>query len=127
MNPEDISDILDEIGERIGPMGSAAWEILVQGTFAVSLVGTIAGILLLIGGIVAAQRLHKYGRTLIRQDYKNVEQLTDSGIGTLVGAWFVGVFVPIIGVLVTTHNLVGVLAPEFRVLENILATIKGGS
>lgn len=127
MNPEEIGDILDEIGERVGPLGSAAWDILVQGTFAVSLVGTIAGVILLVGGLIAAVRLHAYGQTKTYEDVynSNRRRLTDEGTFAVIAAWFVGAAGALSGILVFTHNLVGVLAPEFRVLENILQSIKG--
>lgn len=54
MNPEEIGQILDEIGQRVGPYGEAAWEILVTQKFAEGLIGTIMSAIGIVASIALA-------------------------------------------------------------------------
>ena len=123
MNPEDIATILDDIAERVGPLGSAAWDILVHGTWAVSLVGMTVGLVLLIVGPIVAVKMFNKARSMPLDRY---ESRTDGSIFLEAAAWVIGALSVTFGTLKAAHNAVGVFAPEFRVLERMLATVAGG-
>ena len=123
MNPEDIATILDDIAERVGPLGSAAWDILVHGTWAVSLIGMIVGLALLTLGPIVAVRMYNKARSMPLNHYNS---RTDGSVFLEAVAWVIGVIGVIFGTLKAAHNAVGVFAPEFRVLEQMISTLRGG-
>jgi len=111
MNPEDVANVMDEIGRRVGPLGEQTAEILVRGTFAESLVWAIGGAFLLLIAI-GMVGLIIYG---IRE---NSGDMVGVGLFGAVGAAVVGL--PILLV-----NMVGVIAPDYVAIKHILEAIAG--
>ena len=110
MNPEDVANVFDEIGERVGPLGAQTAEILVRGTFAESLAWVIAGgVFTLIILSITAYMIGKAGSD-------------DDKIFVVVLSFFAFLFIAAPMIFL---NLVGVVAPDYVAIKHVLEAIAG--
>lgn len=62
MNAEDIAKILDELGERLGPVGSHVWELVVRQSIvdgAINVLWAIVMGVLAVAAILVTRKLYK--------------------------------------------------------------------
>ena len=117
MNPEDVGRILDEIGERIGPAGEAAWAILVRGVWVDSVIGVLFGLFLTTVGVIITYFASKIGRQMDREDAGSM------GFPLMIVGPVLGLTMMVIGVPAIFLNLQGVFVPEFKAIEYILRAL----
>lgn len=113
MNPDDITRILDELGNRLGPAGQHAFELAVRYkvTDAIVGIGFWAGL-----AVLAAIGLRKlwtkeFDDPMDRDLARAVGSLL-GGIGVLAGAAFV------------CMNIVTLLNPEYAALRDIVGALR---
>jgi len=107
MNPEDISKILDDLTERLGPAGQYAWNILVNGE---RLMGVVQIVVAVILGVATfgAYRFIKHLRA------SRSDELGIMGVGAL------GLLTGGFALLFFGYGLASLLVPEFIVLNRML-------
>lgn len=114
MNPEEIGQILDEIGERVGPAGEYAWQIAVAHesisswiALAIPLFAVLVGL-----AIIAATR----GRN-IDWDAPNLANLSLILAGVMAFGGTLA-FMMVVG-----RELPDALIPEWGVLRNLIDAV----
>lgn len=120
MSPDDLSKILDELGQRLGPAGGHVFELAVRQAIidgVMSLVGGVVYLAAFLVGVVLAVRITRRPASSDRDDFVTREMapvlfLLVGGIGALVAA------VCALGGLSTLLN------PEYAAIRDLLEHLK---
>lgn len=122
MNPEQFGQYLDELGQRVGPYGDAAWNIAVGYHRTNAIAGLIFGAMVLIimsiWVLKFAPRIAPWRET---RHYLSGEQEE-------VTEWFVGnvivlSLIAVAAVILMFGNITGAVIPEYHALQDLLSAL----
>lgn len=119
MDSENIAKILDELGARMTPTAGYVWEMAVRYAYVSSLVTfAVTSALLVLIGVAWVVGLRAY-----RRHTCDDSRSCDAGALAVLGSGFAAL-IGLVLVYGAQRAFVGVLAPEYRALENLLDSIR---
>lgn len=118
MDSENIAKILDELGARMTPTAGYVWEMAVRYAYVSSLVTfAVTSALLVLIGVAWVVGFRAYRR------HTCDSRACDAGALAVVGSG-VAALIGLVLVYAAQRAFVGVFAPEYRALENLLDSIR---
>lgn len=116
MTPDQITQLLDQLGQRLGPTGQHAFELAVRYTITNAAIGFLFGLLLLVATAIFW--------IVVRRNRERLHDGYDFEPVTFVGA-IGSIFTILFGVWFTFANLVDLLNPEYTAIRNLLESVAG--
>jgi len=137
MDPTELAKALDELGQRIGPYGEAAWAILVRQMVIEGATGAMFYLLLIVLTVVASIVALKIGQRIRRDqlamwelrvgddNYYRSQKPKMESYWFAFGIWsaFAGMFL-VVFAWALTQDLIKVFNPEYAALTQLLYLIK---
>jgi hypothetical protein len=119
MDADKIIQLLDQISQRVGPVGNHVVELAIRQVIAESAVGLIIGLIFLIPLVLVGAVLFWFAFSHEPQDNDD-----DSGGIALTFALFC-VFLVVVGLLIESGNIVHLLNPEWAAIEKLAQLVPG--
>lgn len=113
MNPDDITRILDELGNRLGPAGQRAFELAVRYKVTDAIVGGLFGLALVSLSVFGARWVYKH----------EFNDPMDRDMAVLIGFLLAGIGA-LIGSVMVFLDLVTLLNPEYSALRDIIGALR---
>lgn len=111
MNPDEMGQLLDELGKRLGPAGEHVWSLAVQWQSVMGLIGLIAGLLILIAVPVFLRIVWRVTRDSYDKDAR-------------VFASMVAVLVVVAGSIIVIDSAARVAMPEYAAIRDFLGAAR---
>jgi hypothetical protein len=118
MNPQDVSDILDDITQRLAPASEAAWNIMVLQAQISSWFALFGGILLLVILLIAYRAIWLWTRRFSDRD-------SDDRIFVRIMASAVAIVGSVGAVDFIYNGVVGIIIPEWHIINKFLSILTG--
>lgn len=117
MTPDQLAQILDDLGKRLGPTGQHVFELAVRQVYINAGVATVMVLATAIVGIVALPRL-------MRWQQLDQSSTGDRGIVVMILGFLYGAL-GLIVLVFAFFTIPSVLNPEYAALRDILSAIGG--
>lgn len=119
--------MINEVGKYLKDIGSQGFETYVQGVWASSIVYTLIGLICL----AIIPFVFKYAnRTIDKLEEKS--SLNDSDVYVLdssttiaISGWLIIAILACVGLLLIGFNIIGIFAPEYVAIKELISNIKG--
>jgi amino acid transporter len=119
MDADKIIQLLDQISQRVGPVGNHVVELAIRQVIAESAVGLIIGLIFLVPLVIIGAVLFWFAFT---HEPQNIDD--DSDGAALAFGIFFGFLVVVI-LLIESGNIVHLLNPEWAAIEKLAQLVPG--
>ena len=113
--------VISEAGKYLKDISSQGFETYVQGVWVSSIVYTLIGLICL----VLIPFVYKFADRSIDKIKEKKSFLDDSDTGVFVMGWAIISILLCVGVLLVGFNIIGVFAPEYVAIKELISNIKG--
>ncbi|MCO4332643.1 hypothetical protein [Staphylococcus hyicus] len=106
-----ILSYLDKVGEKISGVAEKGFDVYIHGVFVTSLIYSIIGVVLIILAIVAMYITARLNNTEKYNEFKEMFEIS---------VFIIGPFGIVVGFVFVVANIVGVFAPDYVALKQIV-------
>lgn len=106
-----ILSYLDKVGEKISGVAEKGFDVYIHGVFVTSLIYSIIGVVLLILAIAAMFITARLNNTEKYHEFKEMFEIS---------VFIIGPFGIVVGFVFVAANIVGVFAPDYIALKQIV-------
>lgn len=130
MTAEELSTLLDELGQRLGPAGEHVFALAVRQVYVVSAAWLIVGVLVLIATAFAWQAIRRYIASewarwnALPEHEKNYPSLNGKPTHGAVLLYLVPVASGLLGLWIVLGCMVSLLNPEYAAIRDLIGTVR---